>query len=197
MKKILLPLILTLLLLCLMSDAFAARGKVKSLAKRYRNIDRKIDRLTKRYKRLTPTQRASLLSALSDKYDDVDNDDLPDYLDEGSGRCDADSDDDGILDGEDFDDDDDDDDNSSPSPSPSSSPSGSEIEIHALIQSITETSITVNNTTFQLTNSTEYLDDDNNALSRTDFTVGECVEVEGYSSSGNATAEKVKEDDDC
>ena len=173
----------------------APSGQVKSLAKRYRNLDRKMNRLVTRFNRLSSSQQTALLSRLADKYDDADNDDLPDLLDTGSGRCDSDVDDDGILDGEDRDDD------STPTPSPSGSPSpsptGNEIEIHALIQSISASSITLNNTTFALNDSTEYLDDNNNAINRTDFSVGECVEVEGFSSGGNLVAEKVKEDDDC
>ncbi|MCI5065716.1 DUF5666 domain-containing protein [bacterium] len=199
MKKIvcLLIVVLAVALLQVPTVLAAPAGKVKSLAKRYRNLDRKTNRLVTRFNRLSSAQQARLLSRLAEKYDDADNDDLPDFLDTGAGRCDSDVDDDGILDGEDRDDDSGDDDSDDSSPTPTPTPSGNEIEIHAVIQSIGESSITLNNTTFVLNNSTEYLDDDNNEISRTDFSVGECVEVEGFSSGGNLVAEKVKEDDDC
>lgn len=172
------------------------KGKVNSLSKRYRNLDRKAERLAAQFNKLSSSDQSSLLSKLSGKYDDADNDDLPDFLDSGSGRCDSDVDDDGILDGDDRDDD-----NSSPSPSPSGSaspsPTGSQVEIHALIQNISASSITLNNTTFALNNSTEYLDDNNNTITRSAFSAGECVEVEGSSSGGNLIASKVKKDNDC
>lgn len=189
--------VICLILLIVTASAVAApkSGKVNRLAKQYRNLDRQSSKLVKQFKRLSSSQKESLLGKLGDRYDDVDNDNLPDFLDSGSGRCDSDSDDDGILDGDDHDDDDDD---SNASPSPSSTPTqGNEIEIHGLIQTISGTALSVNGSTFALTGNTVYRDRDNNTTTQSAFSAGQCVEVEGHSSGGNLTAEKVKMDDDC
>lgn len=169
----------------------APKGKnINSLARRYKNLDRKASRLVGQFRKLSSSQRSELLGKLSGKYDDADDDNLPDFLDSGTGRCDSDRDDDGIKDG--FDDDGD------PTSTPSPGPSGSvEVEIHGTIQSVTDSSITVNSVTFTLVSNTEYLDDRNNPVSKSTFVAGSCIEIEGFRGGTGITAEKVKLDDDC
>lgn len=74
---------------------------------------------------------------------------------------------------------------------------GQEIELHGPIQAIDATSVTVQGRVFVTSASTRYLDDDNNAIPRSAFQVGEFVEAEGHvQADGTVRAEKIKRDDD-
>lgn len=195
--KILSTLILTLVLLT-STASFAentrAKGKLKNVSSTERQAVRFQKKLARLFATLTPEQKAKILASRSASLVDSDNDGLPDVYESDTALCDDDSDDDGVNDREEYED------GSDPNDSDSDDDGvedGSEIEIHAAIAAISETEITVNETTLGLTPSTEYLDDDNNPISRSELEVGDCVEVEGHLVESTYTAEKVKRDDDC
>jgi hypothetical protein len=73
---------------------------------------------------------------------------------------------------------------------------GQEREVQGTIEAINETEIVVNGESFGLNASTEWMDDNNNLIDPSNFTVGTFVEVDAYSDgNGGWLAEKVKLDD--
>ena len=63
------------------------------------------------------------------------------------------------------------------------------------IQELTETTITVNDVVFTLSEQTEWLGLDNEPLTPADFSVGELVQVEGTVNGEQIIADKVKKED--
>lgn len=71
-----------------------------------------------------------------------------------------------------------------------------ETEVEGRIDAIDAASVTVAGTRFAVDAATRWLDDDNNPVDRSAFTVGARVEAEGATRGGVLTAKKVKLDDD-
>jgi hypothetical protein len=202
-NKIILPCLLGLALIFagVPDTAEAKRNdRVKKVERFQRIAERRAKRLRKAFLQLNAAQKESFLSGKGASFDDSDDDGVPDMIEESSSRCDDDSNDDGISDRDDYYDDDDDssddDDNSSDdSGQNDSGQSGAEVEGN--IELLSASQIRVEGTTFALRSSTRYLDDNNRTISKSSFSIGDCVEVEGDFISGVLTAEKVKEEDDC
>ncbi len=71
-----------------------------------------------------------------------------------------------------------------------------ETEVEGRVDALDGTSVTVAGTRFAVDAATRWLDDDNNLIDRSAFTVGALVEAEGATRGGVLYAEKVKLDDD-
>jgi hypothetical protein len=181
------------LLTMVAGSAFAAPSS-KSVISQERNVLRQQRKLQRSFNRLDAARKAAVVAARSGRSDDSDLDGVPDNLEDSSGRCNSDSDGDGLDDGEEYEsgndpyDDDSDDDGHS---------DGNEFEVHGLIASKATDSLVVSGQTYLVLESTEMLDDDNNPVSYSYFEVGDCVEVEGHRVGEEYRLEKIKEDDDC
>jgi len=189
-------------------EAALAKPTVKGVRDEARDINKQILELIKDFKKLSPANRKKAIAALS-KLSDADGDNVPDLLElTGKSRCDSDSDNDGLDDGDEYrngtkpndrdsdddgvddgDDDDGDGDGSSDS---------AEIEVKGRLVAKSSSQITVGTTVFALTGSTTFRQGSvRTGLTIDDFAVDSCVEVEGVRSGTENTATKVKSDDDC
>jgi len=189
-------------------EAALAKPTVKGVRDEARDINKQILELIKDFKKLSPANRTKAIAALS-KLSDADGDNVPDLLElTGKSRCDSDSDNDGLDDGDEYrngtkpndrdsdddgvddgDDDDGDGDGSSDS---------AEIEVKGRLVAKSPSQITVGTTVFALTGSTTFRQGSvRTGLTIDDFAVDSCVEVEGVRSGTANTATKVKSDDDC
>ena len=157
----------------------------KSLIKKIKRAQRKLARVVAN---LNSAQVKSLNTEFSDDTDDSDADGIPDIIEDASGSddCDADSDDDGLDDGDEVENETDPDDGADG------------LEIHALIDSLDAGSVTVGGETFAVVSSSEFLDEENDPIAYPDaFSMGDCVEAEGYYVGSVLTLDKLKKDDDC
>jgi hypothetical protein len=175
-------------------EAQASPGKQKVI-KLERKISKLQSRLQRLFNKLPVVTRAQVVAARSGKSDDADSDGVPDNLEGNSGRCDSDSDDDGVDDGEEYengsdpDDDDSDDDGHS---------DGDEVERTGVIESISDTAVVIGSVSFIFDVETTFQGDDDQPLTRTDFSVGDCAEAEGHKADNDTViADSVKMDDDC
>ena len=186
--------LLACVLIFMVAGTAVAAPSSKSVISQERNVLRQQRKLQRSFSRLDAARKAAVIAARSGRSDDSDLDGVPDNLEDSLGRCDADSDDDGLDDGDEYengsdpDDDDSDDDGHS---------DGNEFEVHGLIASKASDSLVVSGQTYLVLESTEMLDDDNNPVSYSFFEVGDCVEVEGHRVGDENRLEKIKEDDDC
>lgn len=168
------------------------KGQIRKIENLLRQVRKREDQLRRQFEKLSSDDQATVIQTSGSKFDDSDMDGVPDYLD--SGRCNSDSDDDGIDDGEEYengtkpDDDDSDDDGVS---------DGDDVEVKGLLTEVSSGSFTIGSTTFIVTDSTRFLDDRNNEVEFSDFSAGACVEAEGHRSGDSVIAKKLKEDDDC
>ncbi|RME60050.1 MAG: hypothetical protein D6780_04110, partial [Candidatus Dadabacteria bacterium] len=167
-KKTLITLLLSLMLLFFLPTSALAKkkDKVAALAKKLARLELKLKRkLAKKKAKIKKASQVLLNKGLSDS----DGDGLPDAVEGAAGgdACKADSDGDGVSDGDEVEHGGDVSDDSD----------GEEIE--GIIESISDDSITVNSTTFVITSDTELIDEEKNSLEISDFSAGDCVEVEG------------------
>jgi len=177
------------------SAAQSGGNKLRQASQTLKSFTRFQRKLQQRLSGLSAAQFAELLSR-QQNLDDTDGDGLPDALEaESDDVCSSDSDNDGVLDGQevsdgtDPNDDDSDDDGIG---------DGSEREVKGVITELTAAVIVVGGQTFTLTSSTRYIGRSDEALQASDFAAGECVEVEGHAlGDGSFTANKVKKEDDC
>lgn len=178
----------------------------RSVRNEARSLESDIAKLLRDFKRLSPANRTKVLTTLS-KLSDTDSDGVPDVLElTPRSRCDSDSDDDGLDDGDEYrnrtkpDDRDSDDDGIEDGDDSSSggTPGSVEIEVKGRLVAKSSTEITVGTTVFVIGESTQYRQGAvTSGLTIDDFEVNACVEAEGIRSGGVNTAKKVKSDDDC
>ena len=71
-----------------------------------------------------------------------------------------------------------------------------EVNVRGLIDEITGNTITVAGQLFQVTDSTLWLDNDNNEISPNNFNVGDFVEAEGHTQGNMTIAKKIKQEDE-
>jgi hypothetical protein len=151
--------------------------------------------LKQKYRSLTLADKAAVLNFLSKRSGalvDSDTDGLPDIIDgdvNGSGRCDSDSDDDGVLDGDEIENE------TSPSNGDSDGDGNSdatERSAKGTISAFADPSLTVDSLTFVLSDTTAF-----EKVTRATLAVGTCVEVEGHFDGTNNVADKVSGDDSC
>ena len=211
-EKTLRTLILLILVLAggavvVVAEPLAAKGsggnrgrgtdKVQSAVSAIKQINGKVSDARKKLAKVADVDLDRVLAGLASSQD-TDGDGLPDSLELAlqTSVCDIDSDDDGLSDGDEVgsghspgDDDFGDDDNGS----------SDETEVTALISAISSSAITLSSTTFAIVPTTRFYDRDKNPLTINDFTVGSCVEAEGFVVNAVLTAAKVKQknSDDC
>lgn len=189
MKRIILIalLILGMMPLMMVDEAVAQSGKYKNAKSLVKKIKRTQRQLAKVMARLSDAQVKRLNAAFDDNTDDSDSDGVPDIIEDASGSddCDADSDDDGFDDGDEVENETD------------SHEHNQSVEVHSAIQAISESSVKVDGNVFLIVGSSELLDDDNNPAELSAFSVGQCVEAEGYYVGDVLTLDKIKLDDGC
>jgi hypothetical protein len=140
-------------------------------------------RLTRNFAKLSFSDKAKVISRFEDKSEDSDSDGVPDFLESSTKRCDSDSDDDGISDGDEYKD--------------GTDPDSDEIEVKGILTATTANSLTVTGITFRVDSKTIFVGEEDEKLSFSNFSVGECIEVEGEKRNGSYIAEEVYKEDDC
>lgn len=116
---------------------------------------------------------------------DSDKDGIPDIVEGaiGSGRCDVDSDDDGVSD-----------DSDEQEKTPGSVGGAKSFELKGVVQSFADPVVTIGGLSYTLASNASFGD---KGFSKSDILPGVCVEVEGFAKDEVRTATKIKGDDDC
>ena len=172
-KLLLLAILLSFSLVVGATTTFASPSDVRVAKLQFKKIKRVPKVLAKLARKLSKLELKKLKRSVRGK--DSDGDGVPDIIEEsrpGSNKCDADSDDDGIDDDEDYKEGDSDSDDDGII-------DGNEFEREGTVVSFSDPSLVIGGTTYVLTESTVFrykLGD----FSRADLTSGLCVEVEGY-----------------
>jgi hypothetical protein len=162
----------------------------KKEAQKIKQAERK---LAKRIARLSEADRKRLKSEFSST--DSDADGVSDIIEGalGSNRCDADSDDDGFSDSDDYNEDTPGADDGSPG-SDDSNPGSSEFETKGLIASFDDPTLVIGNNTYTITPATDFI---GTGFAKDDLRSGLCVEVKGLRSDTGSEVTRIKRDDDC
>jgi hypothetical protein len=179
-------------MLAVISPAYAGPGfaPARREAQKIKQAERK---LAKRIAKLSESDRKRLKSEFSST--DSDGDGVSDIIEGaiGSNRCDADSDDDGFDDSNDYDEDtpgaDDDE------PGSGDDDSGRvEFEAKGEIVSFDDPSLVIGNRTYTLTQATQFI---GTGFTKEDLQAGLCVEVKGLRDDSQREVTRIKRDDDC
>lgn len=143
--------------------------------------------LARKISRLSATERAKLKAAI--KGLDSDGDGVSDIVERGLGssRCDADTDDDGLPDGEDSNEE-------NPDSDGDGHNDGSEVGAKGNVTSFADPTLVVDGKTFTVTDSTTFR---GSGFDKSDLTAGLCIEVEGHVEGAGNIADKIKRDDGC
>ncbi len=159
----------------------------KQIYQTIKQIEKAQKKLARQFNKLNSAAKADVIAKTSTKTNS-DNDSLNDYLEDALklNKCSDDSNNDGITDGDEFKDDDSDDDSQ-----------GVEFEVHKTIQSIDSSSVLLGGVLYVINSNTKLMNDDKRSVPIGFFTVGKCVEAEGYISGDSKILKKLKEDDDC
>lgn len=187
------------IVLAFASPAFAG-PRYSAAKKEAQQVKRAERKLAKRIARLSESDRKRLKSEFSST--DSDGDGVSDIIEGalGSNRCDADSDDDGFNDSDDYNEDTPGVDDGSPpsdddSPgSDGNSPGSSEFETKGFITSFDDPALVIRGTTYTITLATEFR---GVGFTRDDLRPGVCVEISGKKSDSEREVLKIKRDDDC
>lgn len=191
MNRILVALLSCLFFLCVSAQA---APNPKAIAKLSRKIVRQQSKLQRLFNKLSSENKLAAINEIGSSDEDSDSDGVPDLLEPKSGRCDSDSDDDGVDDHQEIE-------NGTDPGSDDSDGDGhtDDVEFHAkgTIDSLSDSAISVASVSYTVNQDTKYLDKKGKPLSSSDFSAGDCVEVEGYVSNSDHIVDKVKEDNDC
>ena len=176
-KLLLLAILLSFSLVVGATTTFASPSDVRAAKLQFKKMTRlqkkEAKALKKALRKLSEAELKKLKRSVRGK--DSDGDGVPDIIEDsrpGSNKCDADSDDDGIDDDEDYKEGDSDSDDDGII-------DGNEFEREGRVASFSDPVLVIGGTTYQLTDSTifRYKFGD---FGRGDITAGLCVEVEGY-----------------
>ncbi len=197
-------LILTIALSISIGQASAA-PKPKQVTQIEKQIAKLQKRLDKLFAQLSYAQQQQVIAGRRSSNNDSDQDGVPDLYD--GERCDSDSDDDGLSDGDEYEngsdpDDSDSDDDGIDDDEDDSNDDGEdsvEIELKGRIIGITEANVKVSDRYFRLNNLTKYLNKAGQPTSKSEFTTSSCVELEAIEEPGQelALVKKLKLEDDC
>lgn len=197
-------LILALALSVSLSPASAA-PKPKQVTQIEKQIAKLQKRLDKLFAQLTEAQKQQVIASRRSSNKDSDQDGVPDLYD--GERCDSDSDDDGLSDGDEYEngtdpDDSDSDDDGLDDNEDDSNDDGEdsrEVELKGRIVGITEANVKVGERYFRLNNLTKYLNKEGQPTNKSQFTTSTCVELEAHEELGQelALVKKLKLEDDC
>lgn len=159
-----------------------ARSEAKALAK----AEAKFAKLVAK---LSAADRVKLKAALERSGTDSDSDGASDLFERarGSDLCSADSDGDGINDG-------DDQYEENPDGDGDGHPDGAEVGAKGKITSFIDPTLVVGGKTFTITPQTTFR---GRNFTKESLVTGECIEVEGHGLNGVNIADKIKRDDDC
>jgi hypothetical protein len=184
---------LAIALIVAYSSPALAGPRYSAARKEAQQVQRAERTLAKRIARLSESDRKRLKSAF--KSTDSDGDGVSDIIEGalGSNRCDADSDDDGFSDSDDYNEDTPGADDGSPG-SDDSSPGSSEFETKGIIASFDDPSLVIGSTTYTITMATEFI---GTGFNKDDLRAGMCVEVKGLRSGTERDVTRIKRDDDC
>jgi hypothetical protein len=175
------------------SSPALAGPRYSAAKKEAQQLQRAERKLAKRINRLSETDKKRLKSAF--KSTDSDGDGVSDIIEGaiGSNRCDADSDDDGFSDSDDYNEDTPGADDDSPG-SDDNNPGTSEFEAKGIIASFDDPSLVIGSTTYTITMATEFI---GAGFTKDDLRAGMCVEVKGLRSGADRDVTRIKRDDDC
>jgi hypothetical protein len=175
------------------SSPAIAGPRYSAAKKEAQQIQRAERTLAKRIERLSEADRKRLKAAF--KSTDSDADGVSDIIEGaiGSNRCDADSDDDGFSDSDDYNEDTPGTDDDSPG-SDDSNPGSSEFETKGIIASFNDPSLVIGSTTYTLTAATVFI---GSGFTKEDLRAGMCIEVKGLRSGSDRDVTRIKRDDDC
>jgi hypothetical protein len=186
MKNLFLSILLALVII---SPAFSAPADLKKAKRLITEIKKSERSLSQSIKKLSNDERRALKR--STRGTDSDGDGVADILEDslGAKKCDADTDDDGVDDNDDFDEDkaDSDDDGV---------PDGMEVETKGRIASFNDPALVIGSATLKITASTVFF---RGLSSKADLIAGTCVEAEGRRAGSEIIVDKIKrqKDSDC
>lgn len=172
----------------------SARGNINKSKTFYRKIMLDQRKLNQAFRALSIADRQKVLAAINRQlgFVDSDTDGVPDTLELNDARCDADFDDDGVDDGDEYEDgtkpNDDDSDNDGHDDS-------NEVKAEGEIVLKTDQTLIIGTKIFVLNQSTVFRTKNNQPASSDDFEVGTCAEVEGHVDGVENIADKVKKED--
>ena len=185
---------LVIALLLAYSSPAIAGPRYSAAKKEAQQIKRSERKLAKSLARLSEAERKRLKSEFSST--DSDGDGVSDIIEAGLGsnRCDADTDDDGFSDSEDYNEDTPGADDGSAGGSDDNNPGRSEFETKGVISSYDEPFLVIGNITYTVTLATEFR---GSGFTRDDLRAGVCVEIKGLSSDTEREVTRIKRDDGC
>ncbi len=184
MKKSMSGVVLSLCLGVLIASPAHAGPQLKKARSEALAVLRAEQRLAKAVARLSFAEKRALKKGRA-LGKDSDKDGIPDIVEGaiGSGRCDVDSDDDGVSD-----------DSDEQEKTPGSVGGATSFELKGLVQSFADPVVTIGGVSYTLASNASF---GNKGFSKSDILPGVCVEVEGFKSDEVSTVTKIKGDDDC